>query len=104
MGSPSPISVSVRPARSMSRCQSALLRASRDTSSPSTRPTRASATSAVRRAKPDRATDPILRPAKLTCLGRKRILTLGRLAIVLDLGGAGLAQIDDRLAGEVVGT
>src|SRR5262249_36183055 len=39
-------------------CQSALLRASRDTSRPSTRPTRASATSAVRRAKPDRATEP----------------------------------------------
>src|SRR5262245_9492559 len=48
--------------------------------------------------------DSILRPAKLTCLGRKRILTLGRLAIVLDLGGAGLAQIDDRLAAEVVGS
>src|SRR5262245_37995784 len=58
MPSASPISVSVRPARSMSRCQSALLRASRETSRPSTRPTRASATSAVSRAKPDRATAP----------------------------------------------
>src|SRR5262245_32063253 len=47
-----------QPARSMRRCQSALLRARRDTSRPSTRPTRASATSAVSRAKPDRATEP----------------------------------------------
>src|SRR3984957_6496261 len=56
--SASPISVSVSPPRSMRRCQSALLRARRETSSPSTRPTWASATSAVRRAKPDLATKP----------------------------------------------
>src|SRR6516225_7333070 len=37
----------------MSRYHSALLRASRETSRPSTRPTRASATSEVRRAKPE---------------------------------------------------
>src|SRR6202007_2132508 len=52
--SPSPISVSVRPARSMRRYHSALLRAKRETSRPSTRPTRASATSAVTREKPGR--------------------------------------------------
>src|SRR5262245_40743130 len=45
--------------------------------------------------------DSILRPAKFTSLDRKRILPLGRLAIVLDLGGTGLAQIDDRLAREM---
>src|SRR5271166_4712366 len=47
MPSASPISVSVRPPSSMRRCQSALLRARRETSSPSTRPTWARATSAV---------------------------------------------------------
>src|SRR5262249_2270827 len=39
MPSASPISVSVRPARSMRRCQSALLRGGRETSRPSTGPT-----------------------------------------------------------------
>src|SRR5271170_3531616 len=53
MPSASPISVSVRPPNSIRRCQSALLRARRETSSPSTRPTWA-----VSRAKPDRATKP----------------------------------------------
>src|SRR5262249_34665843 len=45
--------------------------------------------------------DSILRPAELTGLGCERILPLGRLAIVLDLGGTGLAQIDDCLPREV---
>ena len=31
------------------------------------------------------------------------VLSIGRLAIVLDLGGAGLAQIDDGHAGKVTG-
>src|SRR5215470_12566825 len=48
--------------------------------------------------------DSILRPAELTGLGGERILPLGRLTIVLDLGGARLAQIDNRLAGEVAGS
>src|SRR5215470_17725851 len=52
------MSVSVRPQRSSRRYQSALLRARRDTSSPSTIPTCPSATSAVRRAKPLRSTIP----------------------------------------------
>ena len=45
--------------------------------------------------------DSILRPAELTGLGRERILSLGRFAIVLDLSGAGLTQIDDSLARQV---
>src|SRR5271166_6862625 len=115
MPSASPISVSVRPPNSMRRCQSALLRARRETSSPSTRPTRARATSAVSRAKPDRDKagagepevlidddDAIGGPAEFTGLGGKRILSIGRLAIVLDLGGAGLAQVDDRLTRKMV--
>src|SRR5271169_4000842 len=42
-------------------------------------------------------------PSKFAGLGGKRILSIGRLAIVLDLGGAGLAQVDDRLTREMVG-
>src|ERR1700676_2446859 len=117
MPSASPISVSVRPPRSMRRCQSALLRARRETSSPSTRPTWASATSAVRRGEaelPQKAgtgepkiliddDDAIIGPAKFTGFGGKRILSIGRLAIVLDLGGARLAQVDDGLAGQMAG-
>jgi hypothetical protein len=56
--SASPINVSDRRHRSMSRYQSALLRANLDTSRPNTRPTCPRATSAVSRAKPDRATAP----------------------------------------------
>src|SRR5271157_2276504 len=41
--------------------------------------------------------DAIGGPAEFTGFGGKRILSIGRLAIVLDLGGAGLAQVDDRL-------
>ena len=52
--SPSPINVSVMPQRSRSRYQSALLRASLDTSSAKITPTRPSATSAAIRSKPDR--------------------------------------------------
>src|SRR5918996_2382175 len=55
MPSASAISVSVIPARSSSRYQSALERASRDTSRPNTIPTRPRAMSAVIRAKPERA-------------------------------------------------
>src|SRR6516164_9646149 len=102
------MSVSVRPQRSSRRYQSALLRARRDTSRPSTIPTCPSATSAVRRAKPLRSTtagarqaevfveyDGLLcRPAKRGCLGDQGILALHRFAIVLDLSGGGLAKID----------
>src|SRR5437899_1237785 len=52
------MSVSVRPQRSSRRYQSALLRARRETSRPSTIPTCRSATSAVRRANPLRSTMP----------------------------------------------
>ena len=47
--------------------------------------------------------DLVFGPAKLVGLGRERILAIGGLAIVLDLGGARLAQIDDGLAGEMAG-
>ncbi len=42
-------------------------------------------------------------PAEIDRLRGKRILPFGRLAIVLNLGSAGLAQIDDGLAGEMTG-
>src|SRR5215467_1142998 len=45
--------------------------------------------------------DSILRPTELTGLGRERILPLRRFAIVLDLSGARLTQIDDSLARQV---
>ena len=47
--------------------------------------------------------DAIGGPAELTGSGGERILSIGRLAIVLDLGGAGLAQVDDGHAGKVTG-
>ena len=47
--------------------------------------------------------DAIGGPAEFTGFAGKRILSIGQLAIVLDLGGAGLAQVDDRLAGEMAG-
>ena len=47
--------------------------------------------------------DAIGGPAEFTGFGGKRILSIGRLAIVLDLGGAGLAQVDDRLTREMAG-
>ena len=53
--SSSQIRVSVRAQISSSRCQSALLRASRDTSRPSTIPARPMPTSATRRWKPSRS-------------------------------------------------
>ena len=47
--------------------------------------------------------DAIGGPAEFTGFAGKRVLSLGRLAIDLDLGGAGLAQVYDRLAGEMAG-
>ena len=47
--------------------------------------------------------DAIGGPAELPGLGRERILSIGRLAIVLDLCGGGLAQVDDRLTRKMVG-
>ncbi len=47
--------------------------------------------------------NPIGGPAKLTGLMRQGVLSVGRLAVVLDLGAAGLAQIDDGHAGKVTG-
>ena len=47
--------------------------------------------------------DAIVGPAKFTGFGGKRILPIGRLAIVLDLGGARLAQVHDSLAGQMAG-
>src|SRR5499427_7792409 len=99
----------------MRRYHSALLRAKRETSRPSTRPTRASATSAVSRAKPERVVvpppdrprvfinddDPFGGPAELTSLAGERVLPFSRFAIVLDLSGAGLTQIDDSMAREM---
>jgi hypothetical protein len=42
-------------------------------------------------------------PAEFGRFRRERILPFGRFTIVLDLGAAGLAQIDERLAGEMTG-
>src|SRR5271155_1380190 len=117
MPSASPISVSVRPPNSMRRCQSALLRARRETSSPSTRPTvgegdfggQPGETRSRDKAGAGESEvliddhDAIGGPAEFTGFGGKRILSIGRLAIVLDLGGAGLAQVDDRLTREMAG-
>src|SRR5208282_3274168 len=47
--------------------------------------------------------NPIGRPPKLTGLMRQGVLSIGRLAVVLNLGGTGLAQIDDGHAGKVTG-
>ena len=47
--------------------------------------------------------DAIIGPAKFMGFGGKCILPIGRLAIVLDLGGARLAQVDDSLAGQMAG-
>src|SRR5215472_6272779 len=93
--------------------RSALLRAKRETSRPSTRPTRASATSAVSRAGAGRGSaarqaqvfinddDPFGGPAELASLAGEGVLPLGRFAIVLDLRGARLTQIDDGIAREM---
>jgi len=54
------------------RGQSVLLRASRDTPRPSTRPTRASATSAVRRENPERATEPAPERPRSSSMTRMR--------------------------------
>src|SRR5215469_16269041 len=48
--------------------------------------------------------DSILRPTELTGLGRERILPLRRFAIVLDLSGARLTQIDDSRARTSIAT
>ncbi len=48
--------------------------------------------------------DAIIRPAEVAGLGREGVLPVRRLAIVLDLGGAGLAQIDNGLTGEMAGS
>src|SRR5215469_9879687 len=99
----------------MRRYHSALLRAKRETFRPSTRPTRASATSAVSRAKPERvAVPPPERPRsssmttirsagqpELADLAGERVLPLSRFAIVLDLSGARLTQINDGMAREM---
>jgi hypothetical protein len=45
--------------------------------------------------------DPLLGPAERADLAGQRVLPLGRFAIVLDLGGTRLAQIDDGLAREM---
>ena len=47
--------------------------------------------------------DAIVGPAKFTGFGGKRILPIGRFAIVLDLSGARLTQVDDGLAREMAG-
>src|SRR5690242_16687049 len=99
----------------MRRYHSALLRAKRETSRPSTSPTRASATSAVSRAKAGAGRgsaarqaqvfinddDPFGGPAELAGLAGERVLPLSRFAIVLDLSGARLTQIDDGMAREM---
>ena len=45
--------------------------------------------------------DPFGGPAELTSLAGERVLPFSRFAIVLDLSGAGLPQIDDSMAREM---
>jgi hypothetical protein len=47
--------------------------------------------------------DPLIRPAERAGRAGERVLPLGRFAIVLDLGGARLARIDDGLPREMAG-
>ena len=115
MPSASPISVSVRPPNSMRRCQSALLRASARDLKPKHEadvgegdfggePGKTRSRDKARAGEPEVLIDDldaIGGPAEFTGFGGKRILSIGRLAIVLDLGGAGLAQVDDRLTREM---
>src|SRR5215469_14153183 len=116
MPSPSPTRVSVTPHRSNKRYQSALLRAKRETSRPSTIPARPIATSVVRCAKPERSTHPEPdRPrsssmtitcslAQLADFFHQIILPSGGLAVVGDLCGAGLTNIDVGCALDMVGS
>src|SRR5258708_31451284 len=45
--------------------------------------------------------DPFGGPAEVAGLAGERVLPVGRFAIVLDLGGTRLAQVDDGLAGKM---
>src|SRR6516164_8383925 len=93
------MSVLVMPHNSSRRYQSALFLARRETSSPRTMPTRASATSLVRRANPARGSRPepesprsssmttnlLLGPTELASAVGQRVLAGGGLPIVFDL-------------------
>ncbi len=117
MPSSSPIRVSVTPHRSRRRYQSALLRATRETSMERMRPTWPKATSVVIMAKPWRSDVPEPERARssstiLICdsdqpkrraLLRQLVLSVGGFAIVLYLGGRRLADIDIRAALQVGG-
>src|SRR6266566_2773206 len=108
MPSLSPTRVSVMLQRSNRRYQSALLRATRETSSASTMPTWPSATSAAMRANPERSANPepdtprsssmdghlLLGPTEFPCFLDQSMLARGGLAVVLDLIGRGLANVD----------
>lgn len=100
----------------MRRCQSALLRARRDLESEhkadvGERDCGGEAGEARSRdktgaGKPEVLVDDddaVVGPAKLAGFGGKRILPIGRLAFVLDLGGARLAQVDGGPAEQMAG-
>ena len=112
------MSAPVRAASSSRRYHSAELRARRETSSTRTRPTSPSPTADTSRANPSRSCaaalpapllpwsssmtlDLLGRPAQaLRPLGQ-RVLAPGALRVALDLGGAGLADVDERLPRQV---
>src|SRR5262252_7364381 len=117
MPSLSPTRVSVMLQRSNKRYQSALLRATRETSRPNTMPTWPSATSAVIRANPERSANPepdkprsssmtitcsLAQPSSW-CFLTQSILAHRGLAVVFDLGRGGLANVDEGGALDMVG-
>src|SRR6516165_4180970 len=117
MPSLSPTSVSVMLQRSNRRYQSALLRATRETSRPNTMPTWARATSAVMRANPERSANPepdtpkvfvnddhlFFGPTQLAGFLDQSILASGGFAVVLDLRRARLANVDESRALDMAG-
>src|SRR3954451_3043253 len=95
---------------STSCCQSRLLRAKRDTSRAATAPTLPRQTSATMRSKPARATPPAaevlvddldFRPTQPQQPLAHRVLQRSAFAVVQDLVGRGLADVEHRLARQV---
>ena len=117
MPSSSRISVSVSAQISSSRCQSVELRASRETSSPSTMPARPSPTSATSFWKPSRSVargarqaevgvdddHAIKRPAQRHGALAQGVLALGALGVLEDLAHGRLAHVEVGIAPQVAG-
>src|SRR5215472_12370904 len=103
--------------RSNKRYQSALLRATRETSRPNTMPTWPSATSAVMRVNPERSANPepdktqvfvdddhlLFGPTEFLRFLTQSILAHRGFAVVFDLGRGGLANVDEGGALDMVG-